>query len=60
MIEFSEIFGPFCEINGQNILFGPLISENSIVKPPLETYQPILFQQTSPVSNSNYIHIVPR
>ena len=29
MIEFSEmrgptkIFGPFCEINGQNILFGP-------------------------------------
>ena len=40
-IEFSEmrgpnkIFGPFCEINGQNILFGSLISENSIVKPPL-------------------------
>ena len=36
-IEFSEmrdlnkIFGPFCKINGQNILFGPLISENSII-----------------------------
>ena len=43
MIEFSEmrgphkIFGPFCKINGQNILFGPLISENSIVTPPLVT-----------------------
>ena len=66
MIEFSEmrgptkIFGLFCEINGQNILFGPLISENSIVKPTLETYLPILFQQTSPVSKSNYIHTVPR
>ena len=41
MIEFSEmrgpnkIFGSFCEINEPNILFGPLISENSIVKPPL-------------------------
>ena len=41
MIEFSvmrgpnKIFGPFCKINGQNILFGPLISENSIVTPPL-------------------------
>ena len=41
MIEFSEmrgpnkILGPFCKINGQNILFGPLISENSIVTPPL-------------------------
>ena len=40
-IEFSEmrgpnkIFGLFCKINGQNILFGPLISENSIVTPPL-------------------------
>ena len=40
-IDFSEmrgpikIFGPFCKINGQNILFGPLISENSIVTPPL-------------------------
>ena len=40
-IEFSEmrgpnkIFGSFCEINEPNILFGPLISENSIVKPPL-------------------------
>ena len=43
MIEFSEmrgpnkIFGSFCEINEPNILFGPLISENSIVKPPLVT-----------------------
>ena len=41
MIEFSEmrgpnkIFGSFCEINEPNILFGPLISENSIVTPPL-------------------------
>ena len=41
MIEFSEmrgpnkIFGSFCEINEPNILFGPPISENSIVKPPL-------------------------
>ena len=41
MIEFSEmrgpnkIFGSFCEINEPNILFEPLISENSIVKPPL-------------------------
>ena len=41
MIEFSEmrgpnkIFGSFCEINEPNILFGPLISENSITKPPL-------------------------
>ena len=41
MIEFSEMrgpnkmFGSFCEINEPNILFGPLISENSIVKPPL-------------------------
>ena len=41
-IEFSEmrgpnkIFGPFCKkINGPNILLGPLISENSIVTPPL-------------------------
>ena len=41
MIEFSEmrgpnkIFGSFCKINEANILFGPLISENSIVTPPL-------------------------
>ena len=41
MIEFSEmrgpnkIFGSFCEINEPNILFGPLISENSTLKPPL-------------------------
>ena len=41
MIEFSElrgpnkIFGSFCKINEPNILFGPLISENSIVTPPL-------------------------
>ena len=41
MIEFSElrgpnkIFGSFCKINEPNILFGPLISENSIIKPPL-------------------------
>ena len=41
MIEFSElrgpnkIFGSFCKMNEQNILFGPLISENSIVTPPL-------------------------
>ena len=40
-IEFSEmrgpnkIFGSFCKINEPNILFGPLISENSIVTPPL-------------------------
>ena len=40
-IEFSEmrgpnnIFGPFCKINGPNILLGPLISEHSIVMPPL-------------------------
>ena len=40
-IEFSEmrgpnkIFGSFCNINEPDILFGPLISENSIVKPPL-------------------------
>ena len=44
MIEVSEMSGPnkmfgsFCEINEPNILFGPLISENSIVKPPLVTY----------------------
>ena len=31
----NKIFGLFCKINGQNILFGPLISENSIVTPPL-------------------------
>ena len=43
MIEFSEmrgpnkIFGSFCKINEPNILFGPLISENSIVTPPLVT-----------------------
>ena len=42
MIEFSEmtgpnkIFGSFCKINEPNFLFGPLISENSIVKPPLD------------------------
>ena len=41
MIEFSElrgpnkIFGSFCKINEPNILFGPLISETSIVTPPL-------------------------
>ena len=41
MIEFSElrgpnkIFGSFCKINEPNILFGRLISENSIVTPPL-------------------------
>ena len=41
MIEFSElrgpnkIFGSFCKINEPNILFGPLISENSIVTPTL-------------------------
>ena len=41
-IEFSEmrgpnkIFGSFCKINEPNILFGPLISENSIVTPPLD------------------------
>ena len=40
-IEFTEmrgpnkIFGSFCKINEPNILFGPLISENSIVTPPL-------------------------
>ena len=40
-IEFSEmrgpnkIFGSFILQNEPNILFGPLISENSIVKPPL-------------------------
>ena len=40
-IEFSvmrgpnKIFGPFCKINGPNILLGPLISEHSIVMPPL-------------------------
>ena len=33
----NKIFGPFCKINGQNILFGPLISENSIVTPPLRS-----------------------
>ena len=44
MIEFSElrgpnkIFGSFCKINEPNILFGPLISENSIVTPPLVLY----------------------
>ena len=44
MIEFSElrgpnkIFGSFCKINEPNILFGPLISENSIVTPPLVYY----------------------
>ena len=45
MIEFSEmrgpnkIFGSFILQNEPNILFGPLISENSIVKPPLvKTY----------------------
>ena len=44
MIEFSEmrgpnkIFGSFCEINEPNILFGPLISENSIVKPSLSKF----------------------
>ena len=44
-IEFSEmrgpnkIFGSFILQNEPNILFGPLISENSIVKPPLvKTY----------------------
>ena len=31
----NKIFGLFGKINGQNILFGPLISENSIVTPPL-------------------------
>ena len=41
MIEFSElrgpnkIFGSFCKINEPNILFGPLILENSIITPPL-------------------------
>ena len=41
MIEFSELRGqnkilcPFILQNGPNILFGPLISENSIVTPPL-------------------------
>ena len=41
MIELSEmrgpnkIFGSFYKINKPNILFGPLISENSIVTPPL-------------------------
>ena len=40
-IEFSEmrgpnkIFGSFILQNEPNILFGPLISENSIVTPPL-------------------------
>ena len=40
-IEFSEMRGPnkiFCPFivqNGPNILFGRLISDNSIVKPPL-------------------------
>ena len=29
------MFGSFCKINEPNILFGPLISENSIVTPPL-------------------------
>ena len=44
-IEFSEmrgpnkIFGSFCKINEPNILFGPLISENSIVTPPLVQFQ---------------------
>ena len=42
-IEFSEmrgpnkIFGSFILQNEPNILFGPLISENSIVKPPLKS-----------------------
>ena len=41
MIVFSEmrgqnkIFGSFCKITEPNILFGPLISENSIVTPTL-------------------------
>ena len=41
MIEFSEmrgpnkIFGLFILQNEPNILFGPLISDNSIIKPPL-------------------------
>ena len=40
-IEFSEmrgpnkIFGLFILQNEPNILFGPLISDNSIIKPPL-------------------------
>ena len=50
-IEFSEmrgpneIFGSFCRINEQNILFGPLISENSIVTPPLIGIIVLLIQQ---------------
>ena len=50
-IEFSEmrgpnkIFGPFYTINGQNILFGPLISENSIVTPPLFIFEREIFSQ---------------
>ena len=41
-IEFSEMSGPnkiFCPLilqNRPNILLGPLISENSIVTPPLK------------------------
>ena len=44
MIELSEmrgpnkIFGSFCKINEPNILFGPLISENSIITPPLAVF----------------------
>ena len=51
MIEFSEmrgpnkIFGSFCEINEPNILFGPLISENSIVTPPLKFYDCLVFSR---------------
>ena len=49
MIEFSEmrgpnkIFGSFYKINEPNILFGPLISVNSIVKPPLVLTDFLLF-----------------
>ena len=45
-IEFSEmrgpnkIFGSYISKNEPNILFGPLISENSIITPPLPRYVP--------------------
>ena len=60
-IEFSEmrgpnkIFGSFILQNEPNILFGPLISENSIVKPPLEM-RSVVTSQSKLFNIMTYFH----
>ena len=62
-IEFSEmrgpnkIFGPFIFLqNGPNILLGPLISENSMVTPPLVLYLYILIEEINSYQEARIIY----